>query len=333
MQKDYLGTSKINTIYFGGGTPSVLEEEELKPVMDALNTEFSIENDAEITIEINPDDASAEKLEQWIKQGINRLSIGVQSFSESELQFMNRSHTAEQSLSCLSLAKRVGFDKISIDLIYGGYKTSNDEWQKNIDTFLRQDISHLSAYALTVEDKTKLAHDISKGILAQPDEAKTITQFEILMDAMLNNNYEHYEISNFAKSKCRAKHNSNYWTGKSYLGIGPAAHSYNGKSRQWNVANNALYIAAIQSGNLNFEKETLSANDMYNEHIMTGLRTSSGCVRNFIDKNFEARHLDSFDKALEKHMAESNIKKDDSAYILTRKGKFIADSVMSDFFV
>lgn len=246
---------------------------------------------------------------------------------------MNRSHTADQSLSCLSAAKAAGFENISLDLIYGGYKTSNESWLRNIDVFLEQDIPHLSAYALTVEDKTKLGHDVAKGILPKPDDTKTIEQFEILMDAMADHQYEHYEISNFARSGQSAKHNTNYWRGKEYLGIGPAAHSYNTESRQWNIANNQKYIASIEEGQVPFECETLSQNDRYNEHIMTGLRTSTGCNRENIAQNFASEHLNAFDAAVKKHEESGTIEKRNQTYVLTRRGKFIADSVMSDFFV
>lgn len=333
IQEQYLPANKINTIYFGGGTPSVLEEEELKAIMDALHTNYSIENDAEITFEINPDDASPAQLNFWKRQGINRLSIGVQSFQESELSFMNRSHTADQSLACIAMARDAGFNNISIDLIYGSHETSNQDWQKNIDTFLEKDIPHLSAYALTVEPKTKLSFDIAKGKVSQPNESKTIEQFEILMDVMAQNNFAHYEISNFAKPGCEAVHNSNYWTGKNYLGIGPSAHSYNGKSRQWNIANNIKYIEAIENGRVPFELETLTQDNIYNERVMTALRTSNGCTRESIESYFDQTHIEAFDAATKTQLRAGNIELRDNVYVLTRQGKFIANSVMAEFFV
>lgn len=333
LQKDYLGNTEINTIYFGGGTPSVLKQVAIQQIMDALHADYSIANDAEITFELNPDDASVEALETWQKLGINRLSVGVQSFQDDELVFMNRSHNAAQSLSCIQLAKQVGFNNISLDLIYGGYKTSNEQWQKNIDTFLSLDIPHLSAYALTVEDKTKLGHDVAKGLLAQPSDAKTIEQFEMLMDNMASNKFEHYEISNFATAGKRAVHNSNYWNKVPYLGIGPAAHSFNQKSRQWNVANNAKYINAIEQNAVPFEQEILSTNDSYNEYIMTGLRTSQGCSRTQVEELFETEHLTAFNEGLQQNLSKGTIVLNEERYVLTRSGKFIADSVMADFFI
>jgi len=333
MQEQYLAANKINTIYFGGGTPSVLEEEEIKQIIDALRQQYSVESDAEITFEINPDDASPSNLAAWKKQGINRLSIGVQSFQEAELVFMNRSHSAQQSKDCIAMARAAGFENISIDLIYGSYETSNTIWQKNIETFLKLNIPHLSAYALTVEPKTKLSFEIAKGKLAEPNEAKTIEQFEILMDQMAQNNFEHYEISNFARPGWQAVHNSNYWTGQNYLGIGPSAHSFNGSSRQWNIANNIKYIEAIEKGDLPFELENLSPDNIYNEYVMTSLRTSNGCTRENITTRFKEQHLQAFDTAIKKQMAQGNIEQREQRFVLSRQGKFIANSVMADFFV
>ena len=235
---------EIQTFYFGGGTPSILNNDELQLIFDALRKRFEFDKNIEITFEANPDDISDEKLQLWKQFGINRLSVGLQSFNEEELKWMNRAHTATESLQCLDKIKVAGFSNYSIDLIYGSPLLSNEEWKKNITIILEKQVPHISCYALTVEPKTALAHIISKNNALKIDEEKQAEQFAILVNELTNAGYEHYEISNFAKPGFRSKHNSSYWQGKAYYGFGPSAHSYDGiKTRRWNIANNALYIS------------------------------------------------------------------------------------------
>lgn len=275
MQKDYLGGELVETIYFGGGTPSLLLPEELESMIQQVRKFFDVSKTAEITLEANPDDLSEENLAGWKACGINRLSIGIQSFFDEDLQWMNRAHTAQQAMENGQLAMRY-FDNITIDLIYGTPQLTNEKWRQNVETAIRLGIPHLSCYALTVEPKTPL----DKMIRLQKSEAvnadKQSEQFLLLMQWMEEAGYEHYEISNFAKPGWRSLHNSSYWQGKKYLGLGPSAHSYNGTERRWNVSNNNIYITAVEKGELAFETEELTATQKLNEYIMTSLRTIEG---------------------------------------------------------
>ncbi|HVX26378.1 MAG TPA: radical SAM family heme chaperone HemW [Parafilimonas sp.] len=331
LRNDYLHDD-IATIYFGGGTPSLLQIENLKLIIDKLCSLFKIDADVEITLEANPDDISKEKLLQWKQAGINRLSIGVQSFFDDDLKWMNRAHNAEQAYKSILLAKEFGFDNITIDLIYGTPTLTDENWLRNIEKTLQLNIPHLSCYALTVETNTALHKMIHQHKKQNVDAEKQSRHFEMLIQQLNNAGYEHYEISNFAKSGFRSKHNSSYWQGKPYLGLGPSAHSYNGDSRQWNVANNALYIKSIDENILPFEKETLSSTQKINEYIMTSLRTIEGLsLQQIKDLYCEKTSAGIFTDA-QKFIQHSLMKNENDFLILTDKGKLFADGIAADLF-
>jgi len=262
----------IETIYFGGGTPSILTNEEINLLIDTVYSLFDVIENPEITLEANPDDLSVTRIQQLASSKINRLSIGVQSFYNEDLQMMNRAHNADEAWDCLVEATKF-FDNISIDLIYGIPGMAMDRWKSNIQKVLDLDIPHISTYALTVEPKTALATLIEKGKIPTPDDGEAHEHFLALVSILENNGFVHYELSNFGKASYFSKNNSAYWLGKKYLGIGPSAHSFDGKNRSWNIANNSLYMQSIQKNELPNETEALSMQDMYNEYVMTGLRT------------------------------------------------------------
>ncbi len=332
LRKDYT-TETIETIYFGGGTPSILSAEQIQRILLAVKENYIVSNDAEITLESNPDDIAADKLLQWKAMGINRLSIGIQSFREEDLLWMNRAHNASQAYDCIKLAQEFGFNNITIDLIYGVPNLSDEQWKENINTALSLNISHLSCYALTVEPKTALDKLIQTKKKEAVDTDKQANHFLILMEALNNAGFEHYEISNFAKPGYRSKHNSSYWQGKHYIGIGPSAHSFNGDSRQWNIANNALYIQSINSNILPSEIETLTLHQQFNEYVMTALRTIDGIDLNYLTERYgNAKYLHTtmeITKWKDQGLAivsEKNIK-------LTSSGKLMADGIASDLFI
>lgn len=275
-RKEYLKNEQIESIYFGGGTPSLLSEKELMSLFEVLHKTFEISNKAEITLEANPDDLTTAKLKGLRSTPINRLSIGVQSFFEEDLRFMNRAHSAEEAISSIKNAQDVGFDQLNMDLIFGSPSTTDQMWQANLEQFFDLKIPHLSAYSLTIEEKTALAHRIESGKEKPLDEGRNYRQYLMLQEAIKVNGYEQYELSNYCANENYSKHNTAYWQGKNYLGIGPAAHSYNGKSRQWNVSNNLQYLKAIKEKLKYFEIENLSEIDTYHEYLITSLRTKWG---------------------------------------------------------
>ncbi len=331
-RNSYLKDVNIQTIYFGGGTPSLLSQQELSDILEAIRSEYQISSTAEITLEANPDDLSKDKLASLHQLGINRLSIGVQSFFQEDLEYMNRSHNASQALDCIHQAHSQGFQNISIDLIYGSPTTSDEMWQQNVQQALDLGIPHLSCYALTVEPKTALAHFIKTQKSAEPDENAAARQFEYLVQQSTENNFLHYEISNFALPDQISQHNTNYWRGVPYIGIGPAAHSFDGDSRQWNVAHNAHYMQHVDAKDKNalYQIEKLSPQDKTNEYIMTALRTMWGLD---LDKIEVEEHKDSIAQAAQKYIDQGLIKTEAQHYIITEKGKFLADGIASELFV
>jgi oxygen-independent coproporphyrinogen-3 oxidase len=338
LQKDYLSDKTIETIYFGGGTPSLLDERELNLFFEKINKTFVVANDAEITLEANPDDLTLEKLQLLKSTPINRLSIGVQSFSEIDLKTMNRAHNVMEAESCIQNAQSLGFDNLTVDLIYGSPTTSNEQWETNVQKLFDFNIPHLSCYCLTVEPGTALDHFVKKGKARPVDDEKSAHQFEVLMQMMDSNGYDHYEISNFAKPGKYAHHNSNYWFGKSYLGAGPSAHSFDGKSRQWNIANNALYMKAVEFDHVDsveassrFEKEVLSAEQQYNEYIMTALRTMWGCDLGKIS-TWGDNFVEYFLKAADTFIQNKTMQRKDDSFTLTTKGKLFADNIAMKLF-
>jgi oxygen-independent coproporphyrinogen-3 oxidase len=332
LQQPYLANETINTIYFGGGTPSLLSIEELRQILGALANSFSISADAEITLEANPDDISAEVLSRWKQAGINRLSIGVQSFFEEDLTWMNRAHNAVQANENLLLARRY-FDNITIDLIYGTPTLSDERWKQNVDRALELGITHLSCYALTVEPKTALDVMIRKHQISHVDPDDQARQFLLLMEWMEAAGFEHYEISNFALPGHRSRHNSAYWQGQKYLGLGPSAHSFNGTGRQWNIANNALYIQSLQNNTVPSELEVLTPEQRLNEYIMTSLRTAEGLDLQQITLLGGEKTRRLIEKSSARFIDQQLLKATGDWLVLSRQGKLFADGIAGDLFV
>jgi len=333
FQKDYLGTESINTVYFGGGTPSVLSKEEIAEVFEELSNYFSIDPNAEITLEANPDDLSQEKLAGLSKTPVNRLSIGIQSFRDADLKFLNRIHSSKEAIESVRNAQKAGFKNITIDLIYGIQGLTNEQWKRNIEMALSLDVPHISCYSLTVEPKTALHSFIQKGNISGVDPQKSAEQFEILMDELGKNNFIHYEISNFSKEGFYSRHNSNYWKGEKYLGLGPSAHSYNGTSRQWNVKSNSVYISALEKNTVPFEKEELTENQRYNEYVLTSLRTIWGTDLSFIENSFSSTISSHINKEMKQFLDQGMLFRETEKIYLTDKGKLFADKIASDLFL
>ncbi|MEZ7504227.1 radical SAM family heme chaperone HemW [Flavobacterium sp. Arc2] len=323
---------EIETIYFGGGTPSVLTSEEIDFLIAAVYENYSVAENPEITLEANPDDLSSERILELSKSKINRLSIGIQSFFEDDLRMMNRAHNSEEAQKCLQEATRY-FDNISIDLIYGVPGMSNEKWKQNIEKALSFGIPHISSYALTVEPKTALKKLIDAGKIAEPNDEVAQEHFVILVDMLEANGFIHYELSNFGKDKYFSKNNSGYWLGKKYIGIGPSAHSYDGVSRSWNIANNPLYIKSIDADKLPNEIEILSVSDRYNEYIMTGLRTIWGVSLERIESEFGKTYLDYLMKQAQKYLNDDLLSIENAILKPTKKGKFLTDGIASDLFI
>ncbi|RZJ53039.1 MAG: radical SAM family heme chaperone HemW [Flavobacterium sp.] len=331
MRKNEFLDETIETIYFGGGTPSVLENSELQLLIDTVYANYKVAENPEITIEANPDDLSAERILELSKSPINRLSIGIQSFYEEDLKMMNRAHNSAEAKNCLAEATKY-FDNISLDLIYGIPGMSDEMWKQNIETALSFGIPHISSYALTVEPKTALSKLIQTGKIAEPQDEVASNHFMILVEMLQKNGFIHYELSNFGKENYFSKNNSAYWLGKKYIGIGPSAHSYDGIKRGWNVANNSLYIKSIQENKLPIETETLSVSDRYNEYIMTGLRTIWGVSLERIEKEFGSEYLDYLKKQSQKFFHDDLLSIENNILKPTLKGKFLSDGIASDLF-
>jgi len=331
LRKSYLGNEAIETIYFGGGTPSLLSASELQVILSSLHSTFSILPQAEITLETNPDDLSPESLDAWRRSGINRLSIGLQSFNGDELRWMNRAHTAEQSLSAIHLAQEKGFDNITIDLIYGSKFQSLKSWEETLEKVLSLNIQHISAYNLTVEERTRLGNAVSKGREPEVSDDLSSSQFLVLSDTLRRAGFSHYEISNFGRPGFESRHNSNYWRQKKYLGLGPSAHSCDGQSRQWNVRNNQIYVRALEQGRIDFEKEDLSPRDLYNEYVMTRLRTTWGCDLSEIESRFGPLYLEKFMASVKEF--ESELIRKDTVILLNDTARLRADGIASAFFI
>lgn len=332
----------LQTIYWGGGTPSLLPAADLDRIFAAIDRHFTVAADAEITLEANPDDLSAAKLDELRALPVNRLSIGIQSFAAADLAFMNRAHTAEEAASCLDRALARGFDNLTVDLIYGSPTTSDAVWADNVARVLSYGIPHISAYALTVEPRTALAQFVRAGKVPDTDEDQTARQFLYLIDALARAGYEHYEISNFARPGHYSRHNTSYWQGKPYLGIGPSAHSYDGAAvRTWNVAHNRRYIDALaevreparytDAENLLFEREVLSPADRYNEYVLTRLRTQWGCRLSEIAA-IDARFAAHFSREALPFLDNGSLQQTGETFILSRTGKLLADGIAAELF-
>ncbi len=332
IQKNFFLAETIGTVYFGGGTPSLLEIADCKLLIDAIRQNFNVPIDAEITLEANPDDINAAKLLGWKEAGINRLSVGIQSFFEEELKWMNRAHTAEQAKDSLQLAMAV-FDNITIDLIYGSPLLTDEMWLQNVQVAIQFGIPHLSCYALTVEEKTPLHKLIRLNKTKPVDSDKQASQFLLLMQWLRDAGYEHYEVSNFAKPGYRSRHNSSYWKGDKYLGIGPSAHSFNGCTRQWNISNNQRYISSIMTGVLPREIEVLTEANQLNEYIMISLRTIEGMDLQVIEEKWGAKKSAMINKQLQSYLHKGLAKRNDTSIKLTDHGMLMADGISSNLFV
>ncbi|WP_243473779.1 radical SAM family heme chaperone HemW [Winogradskyella sp. MH6] len=331
IRKDEFSQIEVQTIYFGGGTPSLLTNDELQLLIDTVYENYKVTANPEITLEANPDDLSKIRILELSKSSVNRLSIGIQSFFESDLKLMNRAHNAEEARECLSVATR-HFDNISIDLIYGIPGASNEQWLLNIETALSYNIPHISSYALTVEPKTALASFVKKGIIDDVDDEQAHEQFHLLKDKLEASGFVHYELSNFGKESYFSRNNTAYWQGKPYIGIGPSAHSFNGKQRGWNVRNNTKYIKAIQQNKLPIEVETLTTTDRYNEYIMTGLRTIWGVSIDKVEEDFGKIYKDYLKEQSETFINQQLLYIDDKHIRVTKKGQFLSDGIASELF-
>ncbi|MCF8294028.1 MAG: radical SAM family heme chaperone HemW [Chitinophagaceae bacterium] len=333
LRKEYLKGDVVDTIYFGGGTPSLLSKGELIAILDKIHNTFRVHDTIECTLEANPDDLSSDTLIALNDAGINRLSIGIQSFFDEDLQYMNRSHDAAQAARCIDAARDAGIENVSIDLIFGYPLLSDDKWKQNIDTALTYEVPHLSCYAMTVEPKTALASFIKSKKTLPINHEQSASQFEYLMKALQAKGYEHYEISNYALSGKRAVHNSNYWKGIPYLGIGPSAHSFDGVSRQWNVANNMTYIKSLGEGIVPFEQEVLTETQQLNERIMTSLRTMEGFDMAYHKNKCSMEDAFAFDKTVQHFIQEGLLVVENDVIKLTQQGKLFADYVAGELFV
>lgn len=331
MRKDEFADETVATIYFGGGTPSVLSTKEIQLLIDTVYENYKVIESPEVTLEANPDDLSEEKIIELSQSPINRLSIGIQSFFEEDLKLMNRAHNAEEAKKSLLLATQY-FSNISVDLIYGIPNMSNERWRENIKMALSFGVPHISSYALTVEPKTALETFIKKGVIDEVKDEVAQEHFHILIEELDKASFIHYELSNFGKEGFFSKNNSAYWQGKKYIGIGPSAHSFNGKERSWNVANNAKYIKEIQQGKLPFEVEELSKKDNYNEYIMTGLRTIWGVSLDKIREDFGCEFAVYLQKQAEKFIVQDLLYIEKQTLKTTKKGKFLTDGIASDLF-
>ncbi|TCN60806.1 radical SAM family heme chaperone HemW [Flavobacterium circumlabens] len=331
MRKSEFENEIVETIYFGGGTPSVLENSELQLLIDTIYENYRVSENPEITLEANPDDLSKERIFELSKSPINRLSIGIQSFYEEDLKMMNRAHNSAEAINCLTEATKY-FDNISLDLIYGIPGMSDEMWRQNIETALSFGIPHISSYALTVEPKTALRKLIDTGKIAEPQDEVASNHFMILVETLEKKGFIHYELSNFGKENHFSKNNSAYWLGKKYIGAGPSAHSYDGEKRGWNIANNSLYLKSIQKNVLPIETEILSKSDRYNEYIMTGLRTIWGISLDRIENEFGSEYLEYLNKQTQKFLNDDLVFIENNILKPTAKGKFLTDGIASDLF-
>ncbi|MDD2982183.1 MAG: radical SAM family heme chaperone HemW [Crocinitomicaceae bacterium] len=335
LRKAYLAGQTVETIYFGGGTPSLLNQEQLTTILTAVRENLTCSESPEITLEANPDDITAEKANAWKMAGVNRLSVGIQSFDDCDLKWMNRAHDSQQALNCLPIAQEAGIKNISLDLIYGLPDLDNERWKKQIEKAVSLGATHISAYCLTIEKKTALHQLVQQKKLIPAENEQQSEQFEILIKTLKGHGFDHYEISNFALPGFISKHNSNYWRGISYLGVGPSAHSYNGKSRSWNISNNPNYIKFLQKETFEtfdwYEEEHLTPENIFNESLLIGLRTSWGVDLTALNAVLE---LDfKFNEKVDHYKAKGWMFESNEHLILTESGRHWADAIAEDFFI
>jgi oxygen-independent coproporphyrinogen-3 oxidase len=324
---------QINTIYLGGGTPSVFVVSELREILETIKAHFSVSTEAEITLEANPDDLTQAILSYLRETGYNRLSMGIQSFSDTDLKLMNRRHGAFQAVQSVKWAKKAGFSNISIDLIYGLPNQSLEGWQRNVDMAIELDVQHISAYNLTYHEGTVFYDQLKKGVLKELPDELSLQQFQILIDRLKNAGFEHYEISNFCKAGYYSRHNSSYWKNEKYLGIGPSAHSFDLKSRRWNVSSIKGYLDGIENSNPYSESEILSVYDRYNDYIITGLRTMWGVSEEAVNREFPEEFAVHFRKMKDVYQKSGHVVAEPNKIVLSREGLFISDKIMADFMV
>lgn len=331
QRANYLEKQLIRTIYFGGGTPSILTKTELSFLLETIQNNYSLADHVEISLEANPDDLTINTLKEWREIGVNRLSIGLQSFKASDLKWMNRAHTVDQARNCVRLAQEAGFENLTVDLIYGLPDLTMDEWKSHIQTVIDFGVPHISAYCLTVEKKTALHSLVAAGKIGQvPDDVQS-DQFLLLLEVLEENGFVQYEISNFAKPGFQSQHNGNYWKGEWYVGVGPSAHSFNGVSRRWNVANNRRYLNAIENNESYFETEILTPENQFNERILTGLRTTNGVCLSELEAIFPIPN--AFFKKLQEFSEAKWIMQHENVICLSKEGRLRADHIASELFV
>jgi len=333
LRKNYLNGSEVKTIYIGGGTPSLLSVNQLGYLFDAVYSSFALKKDTEITIELNPDDISNAYLENLRSTPVNRVSVGIQSFFDTDLKYLGRIHSASQSAHSMQLLNKYGFENISADLIYGMPDLSMRKWLKNLTVLDSYNVQHISAYALTVEERTILEFKLRRKKTSTAPESHYIGQYQLLKEFTSQRGYLHYEISNFARAGFLSRHNTSYWTGDEYIGIGPSAHSYNGFSRQWNFSRIEDYIEAMNQGHVFYEKEELSAKQKFNEYLLTGLRTMWGCDSDVIIENFGMPLAAHFLKAVNQFVNTGLIKRQGNTYILTDEGELLSDTITAEMFI
>lgn len=334
LRKNYLNGERVRTVYFGGGTPSLLTGDELNRLLDTIHEAFDLDQDAEITLEANPDDLDRLKVRELRSTAVNRLSIGVQSFFEEDLIWMNRSHTALQAADSIKRVQDAGIENITADLIYGFALLSDQKWKANLEQMVALQVRHISAYSMTVEAKTALATFIRKGVEKPMDESRSAEQFLLLCELLEAAGFQQYEVSNFARPGYVSRHNSNYWKGEAYLGAGPAAHSFDKKSRQWNLANNAAYVhAVLDEGRVPFERETLDTKTRVNEHIMTGLRTIWGLDLKQVEELLGQEGRTSLEKSATIFIGKGQMRAEGDALLLTDAGKLYADRIAAELFL
>ena len=332
-RKKYVKNSRINTIYFGGGTPSILTKKDIKTILKTIYDNYEVCEKAEITLEANPDDLKRKKLIAFFDVGVNRLSIGVQSFKDDDLIFLNRSHTRNDALKSINIAQEIGYKNISVDLMYGLPNQSLKDWENHLNLLLRLNIQHFSAYILTLEKKTKLFEYVKKNKVKMLDDIEIIDQYYSLLKIAKKNKFVQYEVSNFAKDNVFSKHNTSYWQNKLFLGIGPSAHSFNYKSRRWNIASNKKYIEKLNTNNVYFEEEILTINQQYNEYVLTNLRTMWGININVIKSKFGCKYSSYAKNMLSKWIEKKYIKENNEKIVLTDKGSVFADKIISELFL
>jgi oxygen-independent coproporphyrinogen III oxidase len=333
MRSDYLEGQTIQTIYFGGGTPSMLSSDEIKSLLDKIHQHFNVVSNPEVTLEANPDDLDRKKVNELRSTSVNRLSIGIQSFRDEDLKMMNRAHESQQADYSVKLAQDSGFENITIDLIYSIPGLSDSDWKINVAKAIDLHVQHISAYSLTFEPKTYFGHLEKTKKLLPVEQEVTSSHFQILTESLALAGFEHYEVSNFCKPGMESKHNTSYWKGAWYLGLGPSAHSFNGKSRQWNVANNPLYVQALTEGKLNFQSEEIDDRTRLNEYLMTGLRTKWGVDTGRIQQEFGFDFLKNYEEEIGDYAKKGWLKSESNQITLTSEGFLLADKIASDFFI